>query len=631
MTQAAAARPALRELADRLGIEAGYVSALDRRFVSTSDDTREALSAAMGFDASSEAAAVRALERLDASLDVAEREPVSCPSYRDLLGGARLFGWWTNLYSLRSDGNLGFGNLGDVRRLVQFAAGQGAAFVGLNPLHALTNRADGVCPYAPVSRLYRNPLYIDVERALERNPAPEARVRLGALSERIAALRDASSLDPRAVEEVLFAVLRPVHAWLRRAPEAGEARRRYASYRRGQGDALVAFATFQALADANEADGRSRDWRSWPAEQRNPDSAAVRAFRERHASQVDFHAWLQFELDTQLVELGEECERSGLALGLYADLALGSAAGGFDDWAHPQLFARGVSVGAPPDAFSRAGQDWGFPPLDPQALRRDGFAFWRRVIESSLRGAGALRVDHALGLRRLFWIPEGEPPSRGTYVRSPELDLVSVLGETSRRLGGLVIGEDLGTVPEGFSQEIQDRGMLSSRVLLFERDAEGFHPSRDWPEACLATVNTHDLPPLAAWLSDEDVALRRSSGQIPDDATCDEIRAERREDREALRRRLIAEGCLVEGTSIDDLEGWSIAVTRFLCRTPSVLVGLSLDDLAGERTPINLPGVPQERHRSWVRRMQPSLDDLFADARVRRMLAAVSADRRAFR
>lgn len=624
----ASARPQLRALAERLGVESAYVSALDGRPVPTSDATREALVHAMGFDAGNEAASARALRSLKEPTVGAAASAATCLSYRERLGERRVFGLWTNLYAVRSDEGFGFGDLGDLRALVRAAAARGAAFVGLNPLHALGNRGGDVCPYAPVTRLFRNPLYLRAADVPELERADEARGRLAALAPRLRALREAPRLDAAAVEEALFAVLRPLHRFFR-AEASAERRRAYDAYRERQGGALLAFATFQAAADALEPEAGCRDWRRWPRELQVHGSPAVRALAARREEDVDFHAWLQFELDRQLAAVADEARAGGMAIGLYTDLALGSAPGGFDTWARPELFAAGVSVGAPPDAFSREGQDWGFPPLAPGALALDGFAFWRSLLEANLHGAGALRVDHALGLRRLFWIPEGASPREGAYVRYPEADLVAGLAEVSRRVGALVIGEDLGTVPDGFSQEIQARGLLSSRVLLFEQDGDGrFRPGASWPEACLATANTHDLPPLAGWLRDDDLALRRAVGQIPDDVTRDEMERERHRDRAGLRARLVEEGCLDEVAGYEP-EAWSVAVTRFLCGTPAVMVGLSLDDLAGERIPINLPGVSPERHPSWVRRMRVPLGALFEEPAAGRALDAVPATRRA--
>ncbi len=632
----AEARPLLQQLARHLGIEDGYRSALDGAVVPTSDATREALVAAMGFDASSEAGAAASLSALaDEPAGKAGGETdVRCVDADEKLGARGVFGLWINLYSVRSGRNLGFGNLGDLGELVKHAARAGAAFVGVNPLHATRHGAGLFCPYAPVTRLFRDPLYLDPERIPELADCPEAQRRLAspAARGRADALRAAANLDPGASEALLGELLRPLHVRFReRTGPSGDGRRAAcASYRAAQGEPLARFASFQALADHFESEGGSRDWHSWPAEYRDADGPAVRAFRAGREGEIDRHAWVQFELDRQLGDLARASQEAGLAIGLYTDLALGSAAGGFDTWSWPGLFARGATLGAPPDDFARAGQNWGVPPVDPRALRADGFRLWDRLLDAGFRHAGALRIDHALGLRRLFWIPEGASARDGAYVRYPEAELLAHLARASRRHGALVIAEDLGTVPPGFSQEIQARGMLSSRVLLFERDDEGFRPAGAYPRACLATANSHDLPPLAALASDRDLALRRRSGQIPDDAALEALRAARRRDRCALRARLVGDGWLDAGETAPEPgpEAWAEAVTGFLCATPAALVGISLDDLAGEEEPINLPGVAAEQHPSWTRRMRLPLESLFEQPLARRILDAVPSSRR---
>jgi 4-alpha-glucanotransferase len=623
-------RPGLVALAEALGIEPGYRSALDDRWVSTPDSTREALAAAMGFDASTEALALRSLER------VREEAPASAPQssarcfdVEEKLGGRRVFGLWANLYSVRSPRNAGFGHFGDLSGLVGLAAAEGAAFVGLSPLHATTHRPGLFCPYQPVSRLYRDSLYLDPERVPALAACPEAQRRLGSevRRARLAALRAAPQLDPRASESIQLELLRPLYETFRHGGgEAAESRRRaFRVWREGEGAALTGFVRFQVLADHFEAQSGERDWRRWPVAYRDAHSAVVHELAARHADAVDFQAWVQFELDRQLEEVAREGHDAGLPIGLCADLALGSAGGGSDTWSRPELFAHGASVGAPPDAFSREGQDWCFPPLDPRSLQREGFAFFRQLLDANLLHAGALRLDHALGLRRLFWIPEGASPHEGAYVRQPEAQLMAELAEASLRHRALVIAEDLGTIPPGFSEEIQDRGLFSTRVLLFERDAQRFRPAASYPTACLASANTHDLSPLAALTGEADIALRWRVGQIPDEATFDSLREQRRSDREALLERLRAEGGL--GPGDDSSDAIAAAVTVFLCATPARLVALMLDDLAGEEEPINLPGVPPERHSSWTRRMRVGIEALCTTPRARAMLDVVPRDR----
>jgi 4-alpha-glucanotransferase len=355
--------------------------------------------------------------------------------------------------------------------------------------------------------------------------------------------------------------------------------------------------------------GRARDWRAWPVRLRDPGSDAVRAFRRAHPWQVDFHAWLQFELDAQLAAVAREAGSAGLAIGLYPDLALGSSRAGFDAWAFPERFASGVTLGAPPDDYAPEGQDWKLPAMLPAALAADGFAWFAHLLRASFAHAGALRVDHVLGFQRQWWIPAGRPASDGAYVRFPARELLRVLARESRRARALVIGEDLGTVPPGLTARLARRGILSSRVLLFERDTRGgFKPARRMSPRALLTANTHDLPSLAAFWSGRDLALRRELGVIPDDASLARALERREAERKALLGRLNAEGArLGASPSAGQL---CAAVYAFLCRSPAPLVGVSLDDLAGETEPVNVPGVGPERFPSWTRRMGRPLEAL---------------------
>jgi 4-alpha-glucanotransferase len=625
------ARPRLRALARRLGVEDGYRSAIDERWIATSDATREALVEAMGFAASSESLAEASLARLDDQPHRAAPDRACAADVDTVLGGGRAFGIWTNLYSVRSRSNLGFGNFADLDWLVRRAGQEGAAFVGTNPLHAATHRAGRFCPYTPVSRLFRDPLYLDPVRVPELATSAAAR-RLRSSQgwcARIEQLRDAARLDAEAVEAAQAELLEPLHASFAAGSGAqADARRRaFSEFRAAAGSDLRDFTTFLALADHFEGEGRGRSWPAWPEPFRRPDSAPVREFAAAHAAAIDRHAFTQFEIERQLGEVAQAAREAGLAIGLYTDLALGSDGGGSDVWSRPHLFARGVSAGAPPDAFAPDGQDWCFPPLDPHALARERFAFWNALLDANLCHAGALRIDHALGLRRLFWIPAGRPAHDGAYVRYPEAELLAVLAAASRSRGALLIAEDLGTVPPGFSEAIQRRGLLSSRVLLFERSKRGFRSRTRYPRACLATANTHDLPPLAALEGDGDLRLRRRAGQIQSDAALEAAREERRRDRAALRTRLVRDGFLARDVS--DPAAWAAGVTAFLCDSPAALVGIALDDLAAETEPINLPGVAADRHPSWTRRMGRPLDAIFDAPHARAQLEAIPSARRA--
>jgi 4-alpha-glucanotransferase len=691
-------RPALRALADRLGIVPAYRDVEGRERVA-SDASTEALVRAMGLDASDEASAAHALaaldreragrlvdpvlvwrewEHADPQLEVepaalagarefalelrledgrvlrhegrleaaAPGRPLALalptrppPGYHEvrlaLDGGARAavqrlvmaprtafapeaatgrpraFGIWCNLYSLRSSRGFGHGTFGDLAELARWAGSRGAAFVGLNPLHAVPNRGLAFAPYSPSSRMFRNPLYLDPEAVPELRESPELAARLvePAVAARRALLQGAERLDHEAIHDALLPLLREIHRAFR-ARHAERATARGAAYRaycEREGEALRDFATWEALAEEQGGGpgGFDPEWWHWPAALRDPRSPAVESFRRQRAEAVDFRRWLQFELDRQLGEAAAAARDAGCRLGLYGDLALGSSRASADTWMAPDLYAHGVNVGAPPDDYAPEGQDWGFPPFDPHRLRAEGYRAWVRLLRASFGRTGALRLDHAIGLLRLFWIPAGRPGSEGAYVRYRGDELLGILALESRRHRAIVVAEDLGTVPPELPGLLHDWGLLRSAVLRFEREADGsFRTPRAWPARALATAGTHDLPPLPGFWSGADLSLRRALGAgTPDAETAREV------ERRALLARLRAEG-LLPGEGEPDPAQLLAAVHGLLARAPSALVGVSLDDLAGETEPVNLPGVPLEIHRSWSRRMTRPLAEL---------------------
>lgn len=555
--------------------------------------------------------------------------PSRCVGPGELLGERRGFGLWANLYTLRSRENWGAGDLGDLRALVRFAGEEGAAFVGLNPLHALWNRGVDVSPYGPVSRLFRNPLYLHLPavpefaacaEAVRPPPTELARLRQG---------REVEYERVMAIRQPVFEALHASFCRLHRGRDTPRGRA-YARFLEQQGEALRDFATFTVLAEhfARRSGDRFRDWRRWPAPFQDPRSDDVARFRDEHAEAVDLHSWLQFELDRQLADAGATARDAGLSIGVYTDLAIGSTAGGSDTWSFPGIFALGASAGAPPDPFTRSGQDWRFPPLDPHRLRDGSVAFWIRLLRSAFAHSGALRIDHVMGLSRLYWIPAGHSPTEGAYVRYPERELLGIVALESRRAGALVIGEDLGTVSHSLVTRLARRGLLSSRVLYFEREDGRFRSSRHYSRRALVTANTHDVAPLAGYVAGTDLADRRRAGEIESDAALAEEK--RRRDREvrALLARLEAEGLLERGPAPPSPRELAAAVTAFLCRTPAPLVGLALDDLVGERASVNVPGLVPDRRPNWVRRMTVSLEALGDDPGARAVLDAVPEDRR---
>lgn len=563
---------------------------------------------------------------------IALRKLIVAP--RSVVGGhrAREFGISANLYTVRSDTNWGVGDLSDLRRLASWCGDVGGSFVGINPLHALLNREPGISPYSPVTRLFANPLYLDIEAVPEFEHCREARAlhESNDFRRRLAQLRSADRVDYAASYRLKIDMLRLLHDhWLRCVAPGRTARARaYRVFCDEQQPLLDRFAVFCAIRDQVSARNGATDWHLWPAEYRNCVSGEVAEFRRRHDRELDFHRYVQFELDRQIRAAHEALRRRG-RLGLYVDVALGSSADGFDAWAFADQFVPDMNVGAPPDSHSADGQDWSFPPLNPHALREAGFGYWRELLSRTMRHCGMCRIDHAMSLRRLFWIPKGEPASRGAYVRYPEAELISLLVLESARQGVIPVGEDLGTVPPGFSAGLHRKGIRSIRLMYFERDRKGsFRPGNRYTPCAVASVSNHDHAPLLGFLEGHDVALRRGLSLLTAREAAQQMQ-ERERTRERLIDRLRLDGLLpssspdgkpvrgrraATGRKRPPNEPTDAAIVdavhRWIAATSSEFVALMLDDLCQEREPVNLPGVWPSVFASWSRRMRMSLEGM---------------------
>jgi 4-alpha-glucanotransferase len=546
--------------------------------------------------------------------------PPKCASPEMLLDGRRVVGLVANLYTLRSDRNWGVGDSGDLGGLAEWAADIGAAFIGVNPLHALRNRGYHISPYDPVSRLFRNTLYLDVEAIPEMAESAESSAMVARALPRLAELRAASHLSYEAVMAVKRPVLEALHrAFVEHHRGRDTVRgRAFTEYVESQGEALEDFATWCALDEREQG----KAWQTWPSDLRDPRGRAVRAFREQERERVGFHQWMQFELDRQLGEVQRRARSLSLPIGLYQDLAIGAARDGSDTWMHPGLFLDGAAIGAPPDPLATAGQNWGLPAIDPHRLAADGYSYWVRLLRAALRHAGGLRIDHAIGLFRQFWIPAGMRGADGAYIRFAGDDLLGIAALESVRANALIVGEDLGTVPPEVPPGLERWGVLSSKVLYFETapGRDRFKSPREYPALALTTANTHDMPSIGAFWREADIDLRARIGAISTQRAANEARRDRAEAREALAMTLVDEGLWpTSETPMTDL-ALRAAVHAFLRRTPSWLVGLSLDDLTGELEPVNVPGVAADRWASWTRRMTMPLEEMRTSADVERAL-----------
>ncbi len=566
-----------------------------------------------------------------ATLSVVDREHRQCDATQHLIVAPETcatfdlkrrprFGIMTNLYTLRSRRNWGFGDFGDLRHLSAWAAEQGASFIGLNPLSALDAGDASGSPYSPSSRLFGSALYLEIERIPELAECSRSPLTAATLRE-LGELRAADSIDYDRVWACKRPVLEKLHRVFTRRDRSSRRSLQYERFRSERGEGLDDFATFSALQEML-AERRSRgcDWRRWPAAFRDKNSGAVASFQRANAARIDFYRYLQFETDRQLRLASAHAVKRGAAIGFLQDLPIGVAPGGADTWADRSIFVDQIELGAPPDALAPDGQNWAFPPMHPGRLAQSGYRAWRELLRAAFRHTGALRIDHILGLFRQFWIPRGALAAEGAYVRFPSEQLLGILALESSRAGAIVIGEDLGTVPPEVGPAIAAREVHSTRVLYFERGRGGtFRSSRSYPRRALATANTHDLIPLAGYWEGRDLELRRqvAGGECDAPGVAEQRAAERR----LLLERLRAEKLLPSRAAV---EAWSPslcgAVHDFLHTSSARLVALSLDDLAGERDPVNLPGVGPDRYPSWRRRMALPLEQIQTDPAVRTAL-----------
>ncbi|MFL5287695.1 MAG: glycogen debranching protein GlgX [Rhodopila sp.] len=517
--------------------------------------------------------------------------PDACYLPPALLQGERRFGIAAHLYSLRSKGDQGIGDFTTLRRLASVAAGTGASMVGLNPLHALfPHNRSRASPYHPSDRRFLDPVYIDVSGLPGGAGLPSAR----------------GPVDYPAVWERKRAVLQAAFGRvdLTAIPEA-----------------LRRFATFEAICEIRGTAG----WQSWPEALRHPTASGVGAFVAEHGDLVQFHAFLQTLADAQLAEAAASAARDGLSLGFYRDLAVGAAPDGAEAWSAQDTLMRGVSVGAPPDPFSASGQVWCLPPPDPVAMRRDGYASFNELLVANMRHAGALRIDHVMGLRRLFVVPDSASAVDGAYVNYPLQDLLAQVALQSQRARCLIVGEDLGTVPEGMSAALAACNVLSYSVLWFERRDGHIRPPPEWRPLAAACVSTHDLPTLAGWWEGADITEKHGLGLL-DDAAADQARAARATEKADLIGQLQADELLQEDADIRGPMPVSVAraVHAFVSATPALLMLVQADDLAGETQAVNLPGTDRERP-NWRRRLEPDVEDLCRTPLARAILSALGA------
>ena len=495
----------------------------------------------------------------------------------------RMWGWTAQLYATRSRSSWGMGDLADLARLGDLARAQGAGFLLVNPLHAAA--PSEASPYFPTTRRFFHPNYLavaDVEGGREVLGA-----RLADLEGAGQALNAERHIDRAAVWRLKQDALREVF------DRTGAARStELAAWREHRGRAVEDFASWWLLSDRY-----GTGWQEWPAGARHPEGPLVQAIRAERPDEVAFVAWQQWQLERQLRAAGEQVR-------VLQDLPIGVDPGGADAWAYQDLIAHDVTVGAPPDPFNREGQDWGLPPFIPWRLRAANYEPFVAAIRATTALAGGLRIDHVMGLFRLWWIPSGQGATNGGYVRYPSADLLDIVALESVRAGAPVVGEDLGTVEPGVREELASRNVLSYRLLWFEDT-----PPREWPVPALAAVSTHDLPTVAGVWDGSDLADQRSAGLDADPAAA-----------EALRDIIVERAAVAADASVAD------AVTgtyRLLAEAPSLLIAASVDDALAEPERVNIPGTVNRPN--WTRALAVPIDDFAEHEGIRSVAAALAS------
>ena len=580
--------------------------------------------------------------RLHLDLEFAGRDecplivaPGKCFEPAALVAGRKVWGVAAQLYTLRSEHNWGIGDFTDLKEVLRLAAAQGADFVGISPVHALFPSDPTLySPYSASSRHALNVLFIDVEAVLEVQGSRRAQAIMAdpGFRARLARVRATTQVDYPAVASLKMPVLEAAFERFRTEHLARHTARAAAcrAFLRERGEPMRLHMLFDAIDGyLRRTHGTGAGWHNWPEEYRHPSNAAVKRFAETHADAVDFHGYLQWLAAEQLGAVRQLGRELALNVGLYGDYAVGVNASGSETWSDQSLYCTGAAIGAPPDPIGVGGQEWGIPPQDPRALRRSGYAPFVALVRASMRHCGALRLDHVMALFRQWWVPRGFKSAEGAYVHYPLEDLLGVVALESHRQQCLVVGEDLGVVPDEIRTALPQFGVYRYKVVMFEQKDGEFVAPADYVRHALATVTTHDLPTLHGWWSGHDIDLWERLGFYADAQVAAQSRAQRAEERERLLRALRRENLWPdESAGIPEYSAeLARAVHVFLAKTRAALVTVQLEDMIGMLEPVNIPGTSHE-YSNWTRRMTASTADIFARADVRALATAVSGARR---
>jgi 4-alpha-glucanotransferase len=553
--------------------------------------------------------------------------PSRCHTIDDAVPDARLWGIAAQVYAVRHHGDGGIGDASGIAALADLAGSRGADALALSPLHALfTADPSRFGPYSPSSRLFLNPLHASAALVFGEEPVARAMAETQA-AERMARAEASSLIDWHEAATAKLGMLRALFDAFVVEPGASIALAAdFAQFRADGGNLLAQHAIFEAL-HAEQSKAGAGDWRRWPVDLRDPTSATVAVFAASHEREVLFHNFLQWLADRSLAVAQGRARQAGMRIGLISDLAVGMDPTGSHAWSRQGDVLGGLSIGAPPDMFNPRGQDWTLTGFSPRALINGGFAPFLATVRAAMRHTGGVRIDHVMGLTRLWLVPQGGTPSDGAYLSYPLTDLLHLLALESQRHQAVVVGEDLGTVPGGFRETLETAGVHGMRVLWFERAGHAFSPSDAWDGSAVAMTSTHDLPTVAGWWHGSDISARAACGRLGVGVREADVAAERATDRAALWDAFVQAGLTNDRVPLpDDTPSVVDAALRFVARTGSPLCMVPIEDVLGQEEQPNLPGTINE-HPNWRRRLKVEAKSLLDEPRAAARVERLAADR----
>ncbi|MGC9401215.1 4-alpha-glucanotransferase [Vibrio genomosp. F10] len=557
--------------------------------------------------------------------------PQSCFKQPKMNDGKKMWGPSIQLYTLRTSHNWGIGDFGDLKQLVADIASRGGDFVGLNPIHSLfPANPEGASPYSPSSRRWLNILYIDVSSVPEFALSAKAQQTVGSaeFQQRLQQARDSHWVNYTEVAELKNRVLPMLYAEFksRHLDKNSERAQAFLAFVEQGGDSLIHQAAFDALhIELHKQDSSVWGWPVFPEEFRKFDSPAVQKYIKDNQDSVHLYMYLQWIADTQINEAQTLAEEKGMAVGLYRDLAVGVADSGSETWADDGSLVLDASIGAPPDVLGPLGQNWGLPPLNPQVLKETGYRAYINLLRANMKHCGSLRIDHVLGLLRLWWIPKGQDATKGAYIYYPVQDMLAILALESHRQQCSVIGEDLGTVPDEIVDILRDAGVNSYKVFFFETSKEdgGFISPAHYAEQSMSALCTHDMPTLRGFWHCDDLKMGHDIGLYPDEQQLESLYQDRLVCKQGILDSVAWHGYLPEGVGRDasqvPMDSYlSEALHLHVAAGSSSLLSVQLEDWLEMDQPVNIPGTVNE-YPNWRRKLSMNLDEIFARESVNRI------------